>query len=64
MPVQSSFHLVIISGMFAAAGALIGGANYLYEGKRQRPVCNDHWRHHLQQRDLALKYVLKVPETK
>ena len=64
MPVQSAFTFVIIGGAFCAASALIGGLNYLYEGKRQRSIANDHWRHHLQQRDLALQYVLKEPREK
>lgn len=64
MPVQSAFTFVIIGGAFMTAAGLIGGLNWLYEGKRRRAVANDHWRHHLQQRDLALKYVLKLPEGK
>lgn len=61
MPVQSAFTMLIIGGAFAAAGGLIGSLNYLYEGKFRRSIANDHWRHHLQQRDNALKYVLNVP---
>jgi NADH-ubiquinone oxidoreductase MWFE subunit len=64
MPVQSAFTFVIIGGAFCAASALIGGLNYLYEGKRQRTIGNDHWRHHLQQRDWALEYVLKEKKEK
>jgi hypothetical protein len=64
MPVQSAFTYLIIGGTFCAASALIGGLNYLYEGKRQRTIGNDHWRHHLQERDLALEYVLKVKREK
>lgn len=55
MPVQSAFTLLIIGGAFAAAGALIGGANYLYEGKRRRDTGVDNWDHRLKQRDLYIK---------
>jgi hypothetical protein len=55
MPVQSAFTLLIIGGAFAAASGLIGSLNYLYEGKRRRSIANDHWRHRLEQRDLAIK---------
>jgi hypothetical protein len=64
MPVQSAFTFLIIGGAFCAASALIGGLNYLYEGKRQRSIGNDHWRHHLQQRDWALEHVLKEKREK
>jgi hypothetical protein len=64
MPVQSAFTFLIIGGAFCAAGGLIGALNYLYEGKRKRSIANDHWRHHLEQRDLALQYVLKEPREK
>ena len=60
MPVQSAFTLLIIGGAFSAAGALIGGLNYLYEGKMRRSIANDHWRHHIEQRDAAIKSVYKI----
>jgi len=64
MPVQSAFTFVIIGGAFCAAGALIGSLNYLYEGKFRRTIGDDHWRHHLRQRDGALRYVLDVKPPK
>ena len=57
MPFQSTFTLFIIGGAFAATGALLGSLNYLYEGKRQRSIGNDHFAHHLEQRDMAIKKV-------
>jgi len=62
MPVQSAFTLLIVGGAFAAAGALIGSLNYLYEGKRRRSIANDHWRHHIEQRDAALRSIFNVKE--
>lgn len=61
MPVQSAFTLLIIGGAFSAAAGLIGSINYLSRGSARRPIANDHWRHHLQERDRALHSVLKVP---
>jgi hypothetical protein len=62
MPVQSAFTLLIIGGAFAAAGGLIGSLNYLYEGKRRRSIGKDHWRHHMEQRDFALRTVLNIKD--
>lgn len=62
MPVQSAFTFLIIGGAFSAAAGLIGAINYAYTGHAKRAIANDHWKHHLQQRDWALKYVLKEKE--
>lgn len=59
MPVQSAFTLLIIGGAFSAAGGLIGGLNWLYEGKQKRTVAQTHFGHHLEERDRALKALLK-----
>ena len=59
MPVQSAFTLVIITGAFSLAGGLIGGLNYLQEGKKKRSTAQTHFGHHLEQRDKALKIVFK-----
>lgn len=59
MPLQSAFTLFIISGAFCAAGALIGSLNYLQYGQRKRSIGMDHFTHHLQQRDLAIRSVYK-----
>ena len=57
MPVQSAFTYLIIGGAFATTGALLGGLNYLLEGKRQRSIQRDYWSFNLEQRDLALKKI-------
>ena len=62
MPVQSAFTFLIIGGAFAATGALLGTLNWIYEGKRKRSIQQDHWRFHLEQRDKALKQLLKVED--
>ena len=59
MPYQSVATLFIIGGAFGAAGGLVGLVNYVYTGKRKRETGNDHWTHHLRQRDMAIEYVLK-----
>ena len=57
MPFQSAFTLFIIGGAFAAAGTLIGGLNYLQEGKRKRDIAQTHFGHHLKERDAAIRHV-------
>jgi len=57
MPFQSAFTLGIIGGCFCAIGGLLGGLNYLYEGKRERAIMQDYFSHRLDQRDKAIKQV-------
>jgi hypothetical protein len=64
MPYQSSFTLLIIGGAFVSVSGLIGSLNWLNEGKRKRSIEKDHWRHHLENRDLAIKAFLKQQSTK
>jgi hypothetical protein len=57
-PFQATFTLFIIGGAFSAAGLLIGGINYLYEGKKERDMFQDsHFDHRLDQRNRAIKQV-------
>jgi hypothetical protein len=64
MPYQSTFTLFIIGGAFCAASGLIGSLNWLHEGKRTRSIEKDHWRHHIENRDLAIKAFLKQQSNK
>ena len=57
MPFQSVFTLFIIGGAFMTTGALIGGANYLLEGKRKRSICQDAFSHRLESRDRVINQV-------
>ena len=59
MPYQSAFTLLIIGGAFMTTGALIGSINWLYEGKRKRTIEADFWIHDMENRDYAIKYLLK-----
>jgi hypothetical protein len=59
MPLQSVFTLFIVAGAFTTTGALIGSLNWLYKGKRKRAIANDHFAHHLQQRDWAIQSIYK-----
>ena len=50
--------IFIIGGAFTAAGLMIGGINYLYEGKKERDMFQDsHFDHRLDQRNRAIKQV-------
>jgi hypothetical protein len=57
MPFQSAFTYLIISGAFMTVGALIGGANWLYEGKRKRSIGLDDFSHRLESRDRMINQV-------
>jgi hypothetical protein len=59
MPYQSASSLVIISAAFTLTGGILGGVNWLKEGKRQRDIGGDAWKHFVKQRDLALKEQMK-----
>jgi hypothetical protein len=63
MPYQSSFTLFIIGGAFVTTAGLYGSLNWLYEGKRKRSIEKDHWRHHLENRDQAIKAFLKQQQS-
>jgi|UPI000581A754 hypothetical protein len=59
MPLQAAFTLFIIGGAFCTTGALIGGANWLYEGRRRRMVEVDVWTHTASQRDMLIDRMRK-----
>jgi hypothetical protein len=63
MVYQSTFTLFIVGGAFCAASGLVGSLNWLYEGKRKRSIETDHWQHHLQNRDQAIKDFLKQQQS-
>jgi hypothetical protein len=56
-PFAATFTLIIIGVCFQAMPALLGGLNYLQEGKRKRDYCMDAWTHRLRQRDLGIQTV-------
>ena len=59
MPYQSAFTLLIIGGAFSAAACLIGGLNYVAEGKTRRSLhSSDYWAHQMEQRDAVVKKLL------
>jgi hypothetical protein len=64
MPYQSTLTLFIIGGAFVSASGLIGSLNWLTEGKRARSTEKDHWRQHLEGRDLSIKAFLKEQKKK
>jgi hypothetical protein len=64
MPYQSSLTLLIIGGAFVTASGLIGSLNWLREGKRARSIEKDHWRQHLESRDISIKAFLKEQSKK